>query len=206
MNNNTIFTTGIVELILRYTLKLMPEPLDLVRVKVHARIAQLAFSISLPRDWNVIDLPEEEVDFSSLEKFFPLMIAATPWAAVMMSVAGRPGFKDGTLQDWSLFLLDSQGIRPTSFSPASIGNVQGLVGIGQQEQEGTLLEFRFAFFEDGGRLVYLGLLAPEAISTSMEPTWKAALDSFVLEIVRGQTVPLGPGMGISPHPVAAELS
>lgn len=163
----------------------MPEPLDLVRVNVPARIAQLDFSISLPRDWNVIELPEEEVDFSAPEKFFPLMIAATPWAAVMMSVAARPGFEDGSLQDWSLFLLNSQGIRPTAFMPSMIGNVQGLVGTGQQEQEGTLLEFRFAFFEDGGRLVYLGLLAPEAISASMEPVWKAALDGFVLETVQG---------------------
>ncbi len=178
----------------------MPEPLDLVRVNVPARIAQLDFSISLPRDWNVIELPEEEVDFSAPEKFFPLMIAATPWAAVMMSAAARPGFEDGTLQDWSLFLLNSQGIRPTAFMPSTIGNVQGLVGTGQQEQEGTLLEFRFAFFEDGGRLVYLGLLAPEAISTSMEPVWKAALDGFILETVQGQTVPIGPGMGISPPP------
>ncbi|MCX6611257.1 MAG: hypothetical protein NTW74_10455 [Acidobacteria bacterium] len=178
----------------------MSEPLDLVRVNVPARIAQLDFSISLPRDWNVIDLPEEEVDFSAPEKFFPLMIAATPWAAVMMSVAARPGFEDGSLQDWSLFLLNSQGIRPTAFMPSTIGNVQGLVGTGQQEQEGTLLEFRFAFFEDGGRLVYLGLLAPEAISASMEPVWKAAIDGFVLETVQGQNVPIGPGAGISPPP------
>ena len=67
----------------RNTLNLMPEPLDLVVVNIPARIANLAFSIALPRDWNVIDLPEEEVDFSSPEKFFPLMIAATPWAAVI---------------------------------------------------------------------------------------------------------------------------
>ena len=64
------------------------------------------------------------------------------------------------------------------------------MGIGQQEQEGTLLEFRFAFFEDGGRLVYVGLLAPEAISSAMESIWKAALESFILENVQGQTVPL----------------
>jgi hypothetical protein len=168
----------------------MPEPLDLVWVNVPARIAQLDFSISLPRDWNVIELPEEEVDFSAPEKFFPLMIAATPWAAVMMSVAARPGFENRTLQDWSIYLLNSQGIRPTTFSPATIGNVQGLAGVGKQEQEGTLLEFRFAFFEDGGRLVYVGLLAPEAISSSMEPIWKAALDGFVLDNVQGQTVPI----------------
>ena len=171
----------------------MPEPLDLVRVNVPARIAQLDFSISLPRDWNVIELPDEEVDFSAPEKFFPLMIAATPWAAVMMSIAARPGFENGTVQDWSLYLLDSQGIRPTSFSPASIGNVQGLTGIGRQEQDGTLLEFRFAFFEDGGRLVYVGLLAPEAISSAMESVWQAALDSFVLDKLQGQTVAIGPG-------------
>lgn len=76
----------------------------------------------------------------------------------------------------------------TSFNPAPIGNLQGLTGIGRQEQDGIRLEFRFAFLEDGGRLVYLGLLAPEAIGSTMEPIWKSALDSFILDYLQGQTV------------------
>lgn len=179
----------------------MSEPLDVVVLEIPARIADLAFRIAIPRDWNPLELPTEEVDFSSPAAFFPLLLAAAPWAAVALTVAARPGFEDGTLQDWSLFLLDSQGIRPTAFAPAAIGNVRGLAGVGRQQQEGTWLETRFAFFEDGGRLVYLGLLAPEAISAPLEAVWTAALGSFVLERPQGQNVPVGPGAGISPEPV-----
>ncbi|HEV8147454.1 MAG TPA: hypothetical protein VGP79_13775 [Bryobacteraceae bacterium] len=180
----------------------MSEPTDVVVVEIPARIADLAFRIAVPRDWNLPELPAEEVDFSSPGTFFPLMLAVAPWAAVVLTVAARPGFENGTLQDWSLFLLDSQGIRPTAFGPAAIGNLQGLAGVGRQQQEDTWLEVRFAFFEDGGRLVYLGLLAPEAISGSLEPVWTTALQSFVVERPQGQNVPLGPGEGIAPEPVA----
>ncbi|MEO8027967.1 MAG: hypothetical protein ABI823_15890 [Bryobacteraceae bacterium] len=179
----------------------MAESLDVVVLEIPARIADLAFRISIPRDWNSMELPAEEVDFSSPGNFFPLLLAAAPWAAVALTVAARPGFEDGTLQDWSLFLLDSEGIRPTEFGPAVIGNVQGLAGVGRQQQDDTWLEVRFAFFEDGGRLVHFGLLAPEAISGSLEGVWTTALEGFVLAGPQGQTVPLGPGMGISPAPV-----
>ena len=174
----------------------MSDPLELQVIEVPARVADLAFRMAVPSDWNPVDLPAEEVDFSAPGNFFPLMLAAAPWAAVVLTVAARPGFDDGTLQDWSLFLLSSQEIRPTAFGPAMIGNLQGLAGVGRQEQEGTVLEVRFAFFEDGGRLVHLGLLAPEAISAPMEGVWKAALESFALARPQGQNVPLGAGMGL----------
>lgn len=184
----------------------MSERLDVVVLEIPARIADLAFRIAVPRDWNLPELPAEEVDFSSPATFFPLMLAVAPWAAVVLTVAARPGFENGTLQDWSLFLLDSQGIRPTAFGPAAIGSLQGLAGVGRQQQEETWLEVRFAFFEDGGRFVYLGLLAPEAISAPLETVWKTALGSFELARPQGQNVPVGPGAGISPEPVAEAVS
>jgi hypothetical protein len=101
-----------------------------------------------------------------------------------------------------MFLLVSQGIRPTAFGPVTIGNLQGLAGVGRQQQEETWLEVRFAFFEDGGRLVYLGLLAPEAINAPLDLVWKTALESFVLERPQGQNVPVGSGEGICPEPTA----
>jgi hypothetical protein len=184
----------------------MSEPLDVVVLEIPARIADLAFRIAVPRDWNLPELPAEEVDFSLPGTFFPLMLAAAPWAAVVLTVAARPGFDNGTLQDWSMFLLVSQGIRPTAFGPATIGNLQGLAGLGRQQQEETWLEVRFAFFEDGGRLVYLGLLAPEAISAPLHMVWKTALESFVLERPQGQNVPVGSGEGICAEPAAAAES
>jgi hypothetical protein len=180
----------------------MTESPDFVVLEIPARIADLAFRIAVPRDWNRPEFPAEEVDFSLPGTFFPLMLAAAPWAAVALTVAVRPGFDNGTLQDWSLFLLYSQGIRPTAFGPATIGNLQGLAGVGRQQQEETWLEVRFAFFEDGGRLVYLGLLAPEAISAALDVVWKTALGSFVLDRPQGQNVSVGSGEGICPEPAA----
>ncbi len=152
-----------------------------------------------------MELPAEDVDFSAPAAFFPLAVVAAPWAAVVLTVAARPAFGDGTLQDWSLFLLSSQDIRPTAFGPVSIGNLQGLAGVGRQEQEGTWLKLRFAFFEDGGRLMQLGLMAPEEISAPLESIWQRALQSFELARPQGQNVPVGPGMGIMPASVEPEL-
>ncbi len=168
-------------------------------LEIPARIADLAFRVSVPSDWNSHELPPEEVDFSEPTAFVPLALVSAPWAAVVLTVAARPGFEDGTLQDWSLFLLSSQGIRPTAFGPESVGNREGLAGVGRQEQDGTWFEVRFAFFEDGGRFVHIGLFAPESISSPLESVWKTALQSFVLANPKGQTVPAGPGLGIVPE-------
>ncbi len=180
----------------------MAESTEYGVLAIPARVADLACRMAAPRDWNVMELPAEDVDFSEPSAFFPLAVVVAPWAAVVLTVAARPAFEDGTLQDWSLFLLSSQDIRPTAFGPVAIGALQGLGGVGRQEQEGTWLEIRFAFFEDGGRLVQLGLLAPEAISSPLETIWQTALTSFALERPQGQNVPLGAGMGMMPKAVA----
>lgn len=161
-------------------------------MNIPARIADLGCRMVIPEDWTVVELPPEEVDFSEPTAFFPLAIVAAPWAAVALTVAARPAFEDGTLQDWALYLLSSLEVRPTALGPIAIGQLRGLGGVGRQEQEGTGLAFRFAFFEDGGRLVQLGLLAPEAISGSLEGVWRRAVESFVLERPQGQTTPVGP--------------
>lgn len=180
----------------------MAESPEFGVLEVPARIANLAFRIAAPREWNLHDLPGEEVDFSVPTAFFPLVVLTPPWAAVALTVAARPGFENGSLQDWSLFLLSAQDIRPTAFAPANIGNVPGLVGVGRQCQEGSWLEVRFAFFEDGGRLVHLGLLAPEAISGMLEPVWKKALETFELNAPQGPAAEIGPGIGIMPERTA----
>lgn len=176
----------------------LQEPSDFAVLAVPARIANLGFRIALPRDWNPADLPPEEVDFGAPSSFYPLLVATAPGMPVVLTVAARPGFEDGTLQDWSLFLLDSQGIRPTEFGPAAIGELRGLAGVGRQQQDETWLEVRFAFLEDGGRLVHLGLLAPEGIGPAMEPVWQTALRNFALESPQGQNTPVGPGEGVMP--------
>lgn len=127
------------------------QPDDIV-VEIPARIAELGFRISVPRGWQVIGLPAGDVEFHSSAQFIPLMMAAATSAGVMLTVAARPGFPDGNLQDWSLALLEAQGIDGVSVGLAEIGNVRGLTGVGRQE--GARSEFKFAFFEDGGRPVF----------------------------------------------------
>lgn len=180
----------------------MSESTGFSWVDVPARVADLEFRIAVPSDWKSHELPQEDVDFSTPAIFLPLLLVSAPWAAVVLTVAARPGFENGTLQDWSLFLLSDQGIRPTIFAPAMIGNLQGLTGVGTQEQEGTQLEIRFAFCEDGGRLMMFGLMAPAAISAPLEPVWKTALESFELARPQGQTVPVQAEEAAAAEPAA----
>jgi hypothetical protein len=168
----------------------MSESTGYTLVEVPARVADLELRIAVPSDWKSHELPQEDVDFSTPTIFLPLLLVSAPWATVVLTVGARPGFQDGTLQDWSLYLLSDQGIQPTSFAPVTIGNLQGLAGLGKQEQEGTLLEIRFAFCEDGGRLLMFGLMAPAAISAPLEAIWQTALESFALARPQGQTVPV----------------
>lgn len=176
----------------------MSAPVDFGILAVPARIANLAFRLAVSRDWTLHDLPGEDVDFSSPGAFFPLLLATAPWAAVALTVAARPAFEDGTIQDWALFLLDSQGIRPTSMSPVEIGGLRALFGAGHQQQQDTALEVRFAFLEDGGRLVYLGMMASEALSSSTEVFWTIALANFSIDEPQGQTAEVGPASASYP--------
>jgi len=88
----------------------MAESIDFAIHEIPARVRGLAFRMCLPRDWKLTDLPASEGDFHSLKEFYPLVLAGGPWMHVFLTVAARPGFESGTLQEWCLSVMDSQEI------------------------------------------------------------------------------------------------
>jgi hypothetical protein len=139
--------------------------------------------------WQIPELPPEEVD-SSTPAMLPLMIAVAPCGPVALTVAARPAYGDGGVSAWTQYLVTSDRIEPAAMGRRAAGPFDGFVGGGRMEQDGTAMESRFAFFEDGGRLVQVGLIVPAALFGSVETVWEKALDSFGLEPPRGQRTPV----------------
>jgi hypothetical protein len=172
-----------------------------------SRAADLDFSVRLPSEWRVQDLPPEETDFSKPAAMHPLGIAVAPYAAIVFSAAGRPAYDDGTLQDWTRWLLEQAGLRPSAVGEREVAGVPAQVGMAVQDSDLGPMEVRFAFLEDGNRLLSLTLSAPEAIARPLEEPWQAILDNFRLGHPKGaRNAPLKPPVvnDFARHAIAAD--
>lgn len=156
-----------------------------------ARIADLGFSVPLPQDWISHPLPDEMPDFSQPDLFLPLAIVTAPHSALVFAIAARPAYDDGTLLQWAHYLLQAGQMQPRTMNVAHIGNLTGFAGEATQVADLGPVVIRYAFFEDGGRLVNLTLTAPEMIASALAPLWDEMLRDFSLETPRGATTPLG---------------
>ncbi len=180
-----------------------------------ARIAELGFTAVLPEGWISHELPNEDPDFSNPTLFVPLAIVTAPHAAIVFAFAARPAYDDGTLQDWAWYHLNNNQIQPRAVGRDVVTNVAAVSGEATQQSEVGPLVVRFAFFEDGGRLVNLTLTAPELLADTVRDAWFAMLKSFRLETPRGSrfaiedhpdNAPRPPEPGRAPAPVVPEIS
>ncbi len=149
------------------------------------RIAELGFTADLPVDWISHDLPKEDVDFSNPTMLVPLAIVTAPHAAIVFAFAARPAYEDGTVHDWAMYLLNHNQLQPRAVGQDAVAGVPAVVGEAVQPSELGPMVVRFAFFEDGNRLVNLTLTAPEMFADSVRDAWFAMLKSFALETPKG---------------------
>ena len=150
-----------------------------------ARIAELGFTAALPADWISHELPNENVDFATLTYFVPLAIVTAPHATIVFAFAARPAYDDGTLHDWAWHNLNHNKLQPRTVGREIVAGVPAVVGEATQPSEVGPLVVRFAFLEDGDRLVNLTLTAPELFADSVRDAWFGMLQSFRLETPRG---------------------
>jgi hypothetical protein len=146
-----------------------------------SRIADLGFSAQLPADWTAHELPPQDLEFNNPTFFVPLGIVAAPHAAIVFVFAARPAHDDGTLHDWAWYHLQHNNLKPRAVGPGQVAGVAAVTGEAIQESELGPVLVRFAFFEDGGRLVNLSLAAPELIADAVRDAWFEMLKSFTLE-------------------------
>ncbi|MFG6428765.1 hypothetical protein [Roseateles sp. LYH14W] len=157
-----------------------------------ARIANLGFSVDLPDSWQAQDLPEEEPAFDDATRLFGLAAVAAPYAAIILVASARPAFDEGTVQDWALWLIQQHQVQPSTLGPASLGDLPAIVGqCAVQGDFGPMTMF-FAFAEDGGRLLHLSLIGPDALGAHVFQVWQRVLASFRLAAPQGATVLLQP--------------
>lgn len=150
-----------------------------------ARVAELGFSAHLPTDWISHELPAESVDFSDPTAFMPLAVVTAPHSAIFFAFAARPAYDDGTLQDWAWYHLNHHGLQPRAVGRDRVAGVPAVVGEALQPSEAGPMVVRFAFLEDGNRLLNLSFTAPEILADAVRDAWFRMLATFTLETPRG---------------------
>lgn len=175
-------------------------------LSVAAQIADLAFSLDVPDHWHRPALPEQSPDFSQPDAFAMLLMMVAPMSPVVLAVMARPGFGDGTLRDWAMYLLNAQQMKPVSIERRSVGPMESLAGVAHQaESDIGPRSISFAFIEDGGRLVGLFLNGPHEMTELIEPVFDRVLERFRLERPMGQTVDIGWENVVKQSPVEAPV-
>ncbi|MBK8767802.1 MAG: hypothetical protein IPM01_25600 [Burkholderiaceae bacterium] len=162
------------------------------RLEVPSRAADLGFTVELPGDWQPHDLPDDDLNFEDPTHLMSLVVVTAPQAAIVFSAAARPAYADGTVSDWASYLLDHNGLVPNAQGGGSMGSLPALLGEATQASELGPVCVRYAFAEDGGRLISLSLTAPELVADALYGVWQHLLSTFALTTPKGPTVSVWP--------------
>ena len=168
--------------------------MSLPRATFRDRLAELDFTMKTPVGFVEAKLPTEAHDFEQPHVCAPLLVLSSPVALALITVAGRPGYENGTVRDWLVFLCQHHGVRLLSIGPAYVGglhkNHPAIIATGLQEQNGTELVMSLVAMEDGGRFLSARALCPR----ELEPTYMEKMERCIhsIELLRhkGPTVNL----------------
>lgn len=155
-----------------------------------SRVAALGFGLKLPSDWNTEWLPDEDPDFGDAGYLMPLASVSARTAAVSLTVSARPAYEEGAVSDWAWELLEQQSLPRPALHEHRLGDLPALVGESVGYSATGLVHLRFAFAEDGQRLIRVMLRAPYMLADAVDALWFSALDSFALDDPFGPTVTL----------------
>ena len=90
---------------------------------------------------------------------------------------------------WATYLLNHNQLKPRAIGSDNVAGVAAVIGEAVQESDLGMMLVRFAFLEDGGRLINLSLTAPEQLADAVRAAWFAMLASFTLETPKGSRFP-----------------
>lgn len=153
--------------------------------------AMLACSCLVPDGWVQVPVPEEQYDFDNPTVFLPLIVCMAPYGAVVFTIAARPAFGDGSVQDWAEYLAGQNNLQIERIREARVNRMPCILVDATMPSDAGPMRSRSVFLEDGGRLFNIGTLAPDAIWASVEADFDRLLGAFTLDEVRGITaVPL----------------
>ncbi len=154
---------------------------------VPAGRAMLSCSCLQPDGWMSVPVPEEEYDLDNPSTFIPLLVCMAPYGAVVFSIAARPSFDDGSVQDWAEYLVTQQNLRLEQVREARIDRMPCILVESTMASDAGEMRSRAVFLEDGRRLFTIQALAPEAIWESVRADFDVLLGSFRLDEQHGIT-------------------
>ncbi len=164
-----------------------------------ALLADLEFSLAVPDGFAEPPFEREDVDFDDPTKSAPLAIIASQVAMAVISIAARPAYENGSVEQWARFLCDHFGITITGLvsgfvgEPEPAGHLHPCVLVeATQTQDGTPLTMRLVFLEDGKRLVTATAMCPTELWLSYGPALEQSLLSLQLARPKDPTVPCVP--------------
>ena len=161
--------------------------------------------LRVPAGWKRSELPKMTPDFSQDDAFQPLLVCVAPYAPVLVTVAIRPAFPAGALEEHAARLCAGEGYR-VEVSPTIVASRVGVACDGTQDSDLGPVRLRLCFFEDAGTLWQIGTMAPEPLWTGVETVLTAAICSAEL---RGSVAALaladGPRALDPDEPVNARL-
>lgn len=154
-----------------------------------ADIADLDFSMLVPDGFVQPPIPAgitDSIDLDSPTESLPLALVASPVAAAFVTVAARPAYADGTVEQWLGYLAEHFGVALGEVQVARIGDAHdGIAAQGHQIQDGTQMILFLVAFEDGGRLVTGHGLAPAVLWPSFGEQLVRSVLSIRLDRPRG---------------------
>lgn len=168
----------------------MTTPTFLHTWRFPSRVAALGLKVQLPSDWAPVWLPDEDPDFGDAAYLMPLASVAARNGAVSMSIDARPANEEESVADWAWQLLELQGLPRPALHEHRMGNLPALVGESVNYSAKGLMHVRFAFVEDGQRLIRVTLRAPYVLADAVDSLWLTALESFRLDDPFGPTLTL----------------
>lgn len=167
-----------------------------------ARLADLEFRLAIPEGFIQPEMSSDNVDFSDPSVSAPLAIVSSPVALALITVAARPAYENGSVEDWVRYLCSHFGLEITGLVSGFCGmvdlhgHIHPCVFVeAKQTQDGTDLTMRIVALEDGGRFVTAHAMCASELWPSFGSVLEHAVTSFCLTRPRHPTVscvPNGP--------------
>ena len=169
------------------------EPVTFKYRLVTTNVTRFSFSLECPPEWTELDVPAETPNFEDPGAFMPQAVLVSPEGPILFSVAARPAFGDGSVYDWSQFLLKHHNLAFTQLMPGSLNGVHCIRAMATQASDAGPMQLAVVFFEDGGSIIHVTAMAPQQMWASVESMFNRMFDSFVFIKTQGATHPLIPG-------------
>ncbi|MEO7998018.1 MAG: hypothetical protein ABI852_11270 [Gemmatimonadaceae bacterium] len=168
------------------------KPIAIDERTFSARADDFDCRMQIPMDWIEEPRPLRTIDFTNPRELAPLAVLVDPNRATRFGINARPGYGHGMLSDWAHYLMDSSSFTVHSLVAQDIGSIKGVAGTATDATSYDKFLTRFAFLEDGDRVVQLLMATSSTDRDTHLAVWTTALGSFALTASRGSNVEVFP--------------